>query len=114
MQAAGVQDFPSSATFSTARRLANSGLVNEALAIVVVVSRDLDRKDLGGLDCPRHARAVAADRGTGLGNGAWDGNGITSATAEAWNNTDPEARSIGYAVNADLPLGASPPVCEMP
>ena len=37
--------------------------------------------------------------GTGVGNGAWDGNGITSSTAEAWNATAAEQRSIGYAVN---------------
>ncbi len=44
--------------------------------------------------------------GPGIGSGRWDGTGITSSTAEDRNMSDPEARSVGYAVNADLPLGS--------
>jgi hypothetical protein len=40
--------------------------------------------------------------GMGVGNGTWDGTGITSSTAEAWNAGQAEQRSIGYVVNADL------------
>jgi hypothetical protein len=40
-----------------------------------------------------------------LGGGAWTGTGITSRAAAAENATNPEARSIGYAENATLPLG---------
>jgi hypothetical protein len=43
--------------------------------------------------------------GSGLG-ATWTGTGITSSTAEAANQTQPESRSLGYAENATLPLGA--------
>jgi hypothetical protein len=43
--------------------------------------------------------------GPGLGKG-WNGSGITSSTAAAANQTQPEGHSIGYAENTALPLGA--------
>ena len=43
--------------------------------------------------------------GSGLG-ATWTGTGITSSTAAAANQTRPESRSLGYAENATLPLGA--------
>jgi hypothetical protein len=49
---------------------------------------------------------ILAGRG-GAGFGAtWTGNGITSSTAAAENADSPEARSVGYAENSNLPLGA--------
>jgi hypothetical protein len=41
-----------------------------------------------------------------VGNGTWDGTGITSATAAQSNALNPESRSIGYANNGSLPLGS--------
>jgi hypothetical protein len=41
----------------------------------------------------------------GLGAG-WNGTGITSSAVAQANATEPESRSIGYAENAALPLGA--------
>jgi hypothetical protein len=50
--------------------------------------------------------AILSGRG-GAGLGAnWNGTGITSGAAAAANAVEPESRSIGYAVNAALPLGA--------
>jgi hypothetical protein len=43
--------------------------------------------------------------GPGLGT-SWNGPGITSSTVAAVNSTDPESRSIAFAENASLPLGA--------
>jgi hypothetical protein len=43
--------------------------------------------------------------GPGLG-GTWIGTDITSSTAAAANQTAPDSRSLGYAENATLPLGA--------
>ncbi|MEX2141784.1 MAG: pentapeptide repeat-containing protein [Pirellulales bacterium] len=43
--------------------------------------------------------------GSGLG-GDWTGTGITSSTAAAANGAQPDSRSLGYADNATLPLGA--------
>jgi hypothetical protein len=49
---------------------------------------------------------ILSGRG-GPGFGAsWNGTGITSSTAEEANVTEPESRSVGYAENALLPLGA--------
>jgi hypothetical protein len=42
--------------------------------------------------------------GYGLG-GTWNGQGITSSAAAAANAVEPEARSLGFAENAGLPLG---------
>jgi hypothetical protein len=44
--------------------------------------------------------------GPGLGNGTWTGAGLTSSTAAVENANNPESRSLGYAENATLPLGA--------
>lgn len=44
---------------------------------------------------------IIAGRGNTDLIGAWDGKGITSSAAEA----DPSSLSVGWAVNADLPLG---------
>jgi hypothetical protein len=43
--------------------------------------------------------------GSGLG-ASWNGPGITSSAVAQANQTEPESRSIGYAENATLPLGA--------
>jgi ELWxxDGT repeat protein len=43
--------------------------------------------------------------GAGLGK-PWNGTGITSSTAAETNRSAPESRSVGYAENALLPLGA--------
>ncbi|MEX2140307.1 MAG: Ig-like domain-containing protein [Pirellulales bacterium] len=43
--------------------------------------------------------------GAGIGNGVWNGNGITSSAARAANLLNPESRSIGFAHNGSLPLG---------
>jgi autotransporter-associated beta strand protein len=51
------------------------------------------------------AQLIAGRGGPGFG-AAWTGQGITSSTAAAANATDPEARSVGYAENATLPLGS--------
>ena len=48
---------------------------------------------------------ILAGRGSaGLG-GTWTGAGITSSAAAQANQTEPESRSVGYAENAQLPLG---------
>jgi hypothetical protein len=43
--------------------------------------------------------------GAGFGAG-WNGMGITSSAAAAANQIEPESRSVGFAENALLPLGA--------
>jgi hypothetical protein len=43
--------------------------------------------------------------GSGLGK-LWDGTGITSSAVAEVNGADPESRSVGFAENASLPLGA--------
>ena len=43
--------------------------------------------------------------GAGLGKG-WNGTGITSSAMATTNTTEPESRSVGYAENAAMPLGA--------
>jgi hypothetical protein len=43
--------------------------------------------------------------GAGLGAG-WNGTGITSSAAAQANQIEPESRSVGFAENASLPLGA--------
>jgi T5SS/PEP-CTERM-associated repeat protein len=49
---------------------------------------------------------IISGRGaTGLG-ATWAGTGITSSAAAADVATSPESRSVGYANNAELPLGA--------
>ena len=42
----------------------------------------------------------------GIGGGVWNGDGITSSIARQSNALSTESRSIGYANNATLPLGA--------
>jgi hypothetical protein len=49
------------------------------------------------------ARIMAGRGAPGL-IGTWDGKGITSSTSAA----APDSTSVGYAVNADMPLGAVP------
>ncbi|MEX2141947.1 MAG: proprotein convertase P-domain-containing protein [Pirellulales bacterium] len=51
-------------------------------------------------------KIIAGRGGPGVGNGTWTGAGLTSSTAAAQNANNPEARSLGYAENAALPLGA--------
>jgi glucose/arabinose dehydrogenase len=48
---------------------------------------------------------LAGRGGSGLGKG-WNGPGITSSAAAAANISAPESRSVGYAENSTLPLGA--------
>jgi hypothetical protein len=48
---------------------------------------------------------IAGRGGVGLGNAHWNGKGITSSSAQSANALEPEARSVGYAENATLPLG---------
>jgi hypothetical protein len=50
-------------------------------------------------------RILSGRGGSGLGKD-WTGTGITSSTAAQGNRTEPESRSVGYAENALLPLGA--------
>jgi hypothetical protein len=50
-------------------------------------------------------KILAGRDGAGL-RGAWTGTGITSSTAAAANSVQPDSRSLGYADNATLPLGA--------
>jgi hypothetical protein len=51
------------------------------------------------------ASILSARGGSGLGK-LWNGTGITSSTAAQINATAPDSRSVGYAENALLPLGA--------
>ena len=51
------------------------------------------------------AQVLSGRGATGFG-ATWTGRGITSSTAAAANATEPEARSVGYAENSTLPLGA--------
>jgi hypothetical protein len=51
------------------------------------------------------AKLIEGRGGVGVGNGAWNGTGITSGAAAAANTLEPESRSIGYADNGTLPLG---------
>jgi hypothetical protein len=48
---------------------------------------------------------LAGRGGPGFGRN-WDGTGITSSTAAEANESDAESRSVGYAENAALPVGA--------
>jgi hypothetical protein len=50
-------------------------------------------------------KIVEGRGGVGIGQGKWAGTGITSSSAQQINATMPEARSVGYAENAALPLG---------
>jgi hypothetical protein len=49
---------------------------------------------------------ILAGRGSAGFGGTWTGAGITSSVAAQANQTDPESRSVGYAENSQLPLGA--------
>jgi hypothetical protein len=49
---------------------------------------------------------LLAGRGGAGFDAKWNGMGITSAAAAAAAVSDPEARSIAYAENAELPLGS--------
>jgi hypothetical protein len=51
------------------------------------------------------SRILSGRGGSGLG-ASWNGTGITSSAVAQANLTEPESRSIGYAENATLPLGA--------
>jgi hypothetical protein len=51
------------------------------------------------------AEIVEGRGGAGIGNGLWNGTGISSTAAAAANALDPESRSIGYTDNGTLPLG---------
>jgi hypothetical protein len=50
-------------------------------------------------------KIISGRGGAGMGK-LWNGTGITSSTAAAVNATAPESRSVGYAENALLALGA--------
>jgi hypothetical protein len=80
--------------------LANNGLV-------IDYSSSLTEMQVLAIENELRAWLIAGRGGSGVGNGDWDGTtGISSSTAAAWNATNAEARSIGYAVNATLPLGS--------
>jgi hypothetical protein len=49
-------------------------------------------------------KVLSGRGGPGIG-ASWNGNGITSSTAAAANQAQPNSRSLGYAENAALPLG---------
>jgi hypothetical protein len=49
---------------------------------------------------------IISGRGGSGPGGEWTGTGITSSTAAKANQAQPDARSLGYADNAALPLGA--------
>jgi hypothetical protein len=51
------------------------------------------------------AKLIEGRGGGGIGQGTWGWTGIVSSTAQAANAMEPDARSIGYAENATLPLG---------
>jgi T5SS/PEP-CTERM-associated repeat protein len=51
------------------------------------------------------AQILAGRGGAGLGAN-WSGQGITSSAAATANATDAESRSVGFAENATMPLGA--------
>jgi Ca2+-binding RTX toxin-like protein len=50
-------------------------------------------------------KILAGRGGSGLGK-SWTGTGITSSAAAEANAIEPELRSVGYAENSELPLGA--------
>jgi hypothetical protein len=50
-------------------------------------------------------KLIAGRGGAGLGRN-WNGSGITSSSTAQANATAPDTRSVGYAENAELPLGA--------
>jgi hypothetical protein len=50
-------------------------------------------------------RILSGRGGSGLGR-SWNGPGINSSAAAQANQSEPESRSVGYAENALLPLGA--------
>jgi hypothetical protein len=88
------------------------GEVNVLTSVVVVDGGVLDITDNALVvdytgDFPDLIRdSIVTGRG-GSGFGAtWDGPGINSSAAAAANAAEPESRSIGYADNATLPLGA--------
>jgi hypothetical protein len=64
--------------------------------------------DYGGVSPVSMVREMILSGRTrfGLGEGVWTGTGITSSAAAAANQLESEARSVGYAENALLPLGA--------
>jgi hypothetical protein len=49
---------------------------------------------------------LLSGRGTAGFGATWTGQGITSSTAATANVAEPEARSVGFAENSSLPLGA--------
>jgi hypothetical protein len=49
---------------------------------------------------------ILAGRGVAGVGAVWNGQGITSSAAAVANTTEPESRSLGYAENSALPLGA--------
>ncbi|MEX2139323.1 MAG: hypothetical protein WD894_08685 [Pirellulales bacterium] len=60
----------------------------------------------GGSPAAMIRQQILAGRGSsGLG-ASWNGKGIASSEAAEVNTTEPETRSIGYADNSALPLGA--------
>jgi hypothetical protein len=91
-----------------------SKIVSSALNIAGTPAAPTATLDVGNsgiaLDYPTAGPSPAADVRTRIiaGRGApgligtWDGKGITSSASQA----APDATSVGYAVNADMPLGA--------
>jgi hypothetical protein len=80
--------------------LSNNGLV-------IDYSSSLSAGQVLGIANEIRGWLISGRGGVGVGNGAWSGTtGITSSKAATWNATDPEARSVGYAINGTMPLGA--------
>jgi hypothetical protein len=81
--------------------------LNLALGATLDISNNAVVVDYAGASPVATIRdRILAGRGSaGLG-GTWTGAGITSGAAAQANQTEPEARSVGYAENSQLPLGA--------
>jgi uncharacterized protein YjbI with pentapeptide repeats len=56
-------------------------------------------------DAAIREQIISGRDGAGLG-ATWNGQGITSSNAATANATDAESRSVGYAENSAMPLGA--------
>jgi hypothetical protein len=69
------------------------------------ITVDYDQPDASPAEVLRE-QIISGRGGPGIGNGTWTGRGVTSNAAAAENAIQPEAYSVGYADNADLPMGA--------
>jgi hypothetical protein len=74
-------------------------------SLVIDFAANASQGDIDAALAAIRSLIVEGRGGPGLGNGVWNGTGITSSVAKAVNATNPESRSIGYAHNGSLPLG---------